>query len=96
MTEDGAYRTDDMACATVLALAGYSYELSKITERKVLWVFRPTLEQEEEFDDLLDKYEGWSASVEPRRFIIRFSELRDELFATLGPRRQPVARSVSN
>jgi len=80
----------------MLALAGYEYKLMKITERKALWLFEPTLEKEEEFDDLLDKYEGWTASVEPRAFILRFSEMRDELFALLGPRRQPVASSGSH
>lgn len=87
MTETGeVYRTDDMACATVLALAGFEYQLEKITQRKALWIFTPALEREEEFDDLVGDYEEWTSSVEPRRFIIRFAEMRDELFALLGPR----------
>ena len=80
----GDYRTDDMAKATVLALAGFEYTMIKLTERKVLWVFMCPDEKQDDFDDQIDAYDEWKASVEPRQFILRFNEMRHELFTKLN------------
>jgi len=80
---EGRYRTDNMAEATVLAIAGFAYMAVKITERKVVWVFTPSPGKEEDMDDVIDAYSEFTHRVEPRQFIARYNEMRDELFRAL-------------
>jgi hypothetical protein len=97
MSEDGAYRTDDMALATMLALAGFAYQLTKITEHKAIWIFTATESRQEEMDDLIDDYAEFKGKVEPRAFVTRWGELRRELFMIVPPphRRRPAAPATT-
>lgn len=78
----GEYRTDDLALATTLAIAGFPHRVVKITQRKVLWVFSPNGgdgHSEEDMDDLIADYEEWTARVEPKQFILKLREMRREM-----------------
>lgn len=95
MMEAEAYRTDDLTLATVLAMGGYAYTLKALTRSKAIWVFTHPSEKEEEFDDLLDDYDGFKHQVEPREFILKFAEMRKELFAALPHSRRSGAPAPS-
>ena len=85
------YRTDDLALATVLSIAGYSYRMDKMTQRKVAWDFSYDESQAEEFEDIVHDFWEFASKVEPRAFVLRWAEMRRELFRLVPPPdRQPV------
>lgn len=88
--ETGAFKTDDMALATVLSINGYEYKLVKLTNSKALWAFTHTDEQEDDFDTLLDAFDSYECAVEPRQFVLKLAEIRSELYTFL-PNRRPSA-----
>lgn len=91
------YRTDDLALATVLSLKGYEYEMTKLTQRKVIWDFMYTDPQEDDFLDLVHDFWQFSASVEPRAFTLRWAEMRRELFRLVPPiDRQPTREAAAS
>ena len=91
MAKNGSYRTDDLALATVIAMAGYSYKLKKLTERKAIWIFQVPASLEEDLEMLLADYEEFAAEVEPRAFVLKWGEMRRELFAMIPapPKQRP-------
>jgi hypothetical protein len=95
---DGAYRTQDMALATVLVSAGFKCSLERLNSQRVCWVFAdPRPERAEDFENLLDAYESHSCRVEPRSFIIETARVREEMMGFLGipsRRRLPDAPSA--
>jgi hypothetical protein len=93
MSEDGAFRTDNLAMAVVLSMAGFEYTLQKITARKAIWVFEHPGDKEEEFDDLIGDFDEFACKVEPRAFVLRHAEMRNEIFKLLPKPRHQVAPS---
>jgi hypothetical protein len=89
------YRTDDLALATTLSLRKFPYTMNKVTQRKVMWEFTYTDEQEEDFLDLVADFWEYCAEVEPRTFSLRWAEMRKELFVLIPPGRQSVSAATS-
>jgi hypothetical protein len=87
---DGVYRTDDLALATALAMAGFEYKLVKVAERKCVWDFTWTDGTKDDFDELVDNYWEYKHVVEPRVFALRWAEMRREIFALVPAARRPV------
>ena len=83
MSSDGVFRTDNMALAVVLALESYTYSIKKLTEKKAIWLFNEPEDDSDKFDDLINDFEEWTARVEPREFILRYTEMRRELMSAL-------------
>jgi hypothetical protein len=81
----GAYKTHDLALAVLLSVNGFEYQLEHLTKRTILWVFSAPEEKEEEIDTLIADYENFEASIEPRKFVARWAEMRRELFAAAPP-----------
>lgn len=92
--EPGVYRTDDLALATILTLAGYKYRLVRITDRKCVWDFSCVDDRQEDFEDIVGDFWEFKYRVEPRAFTTRWAEMRKELFALI-PRHHPVHPSTS-
>lgn len=82
--DDGAFRTKDMALATVLSCQGFRYHLERISAKDALWVFEPPANREDEFDDLVDSYNNHACKVEPRSFVVEWGKVRTKLYAFLG------------
>ena len=75
-----SYRTDDLALATTLSLADFEYSIKKLTKAKAVWEFVIPDEKGPYLDNLLTEYAAFEAKVEPRAFVLRWGELRRELF----------------
>lgn len=86
----GVYRTDDLALATSLSMAGFKYELIKVADRKCVWDFTYTDDQSDDFDELLDSYHEYAHRVDPRLFVLRWAEMRTEIFNLAPAARRPV------
>lgn len=92
---DGEFRTDDLALAVTLSLAGIPHRVIAITSFKVIWEFVPKDSDTEEMDELIDQYEDWDAKVCPRRFIIKLREVRQEMDKALKAAARDQLRPVS-
>jgi hypothetical protein len=86
----GVYRTDDLALATALSMAGFKYELIKVAERKCVWDFVYTDDNSDDFDALLDEYWEYKHRVDPRLFVLRWAEMRREIFELVPAARRTV------
>ena len=80
---DGAFQTGDMSLAAVLALNGFSYKLEE-DGRRCRWVFKHSLDQEEELDQIVFTYAQNGSLVEPRAYLGEVSRLREEMYRFLG------------
>jgi hypothetical protein len=96
MSEEGCYRTDDLALATMLAMEGFEYSIKKLSSKKAIWIFTFSHEMEEDFEDLIADYDQYAAKVEPRAFVLRWGEMRRELFHYCPPTRRSVAPSTAS
>lgn len=98
---DRAFRTQDMALATVLVSAGFTYILERLNSYRVCWVFGDISEsKEEEFENLVERYENHGCRVEPQSFMIESARVREQMLTFLGvpnrrrPRPRPDAPSA--
>jgi len=80
----GAFGTDDLALATTLVCAGFGYELKRLNSTKVMWLFDPPQSREDEFFDMLTRYESRTCTVEPWSYTIELSRMKSKLFTFLG------------
>ena len=83
---DGAFRTTDLALATVLVVKGYKHKVEKLNTRTVAWVFVPDSQQEEGFEDIIAAYAEYGCRVEPKSFIEEMARLRAEMYQHLNIR----------
>lgn len=81
---DGAFRTQDLALVVVLASEGYTYTHERTNSHRCQFVFDCPVDREEDFDDLIDAYEGGNVKVEPRSFVIEQARVRDKMMRFLG------------
>jgi cell fate regulator YaaT (PSP1 superfamily) len=77
----------------LLSCREFKYELKNFTATRVIWIFSYSADQEELFDELVGDYSEFCAAVEPRQFMRRWAEMRNE-FMTLIPRRAPLRPAV--
>jgi len=80
----GAFGTDDLALATTLVCSGFEYELKRLNSTKVMWLFDPPASREDEFFDMLTRYESRTCKVEPWSYTIELSRMKSKLFSFLG------------
>jgi hypothetical protein len=81
---DGAFRTEDMAFATVLIMNGYNPVMERrVNTSSVLWVISAE-DWDEGIDELCEDYARGACLVEPRRFMREIGHVRQRMYAYLG------------
>lgn len=85
---DGAFRTTDMAFATVLILNGYNPVMENLSAKQVAWVIGPE-DWDEDIDDLENAYKRGACMVEPLRFMRELRNVRQRMYDILGIGSQP-------
>ena len=98
MTEaDGAFRTDDMTLAVVLSLRGFKYRTESMTgfqRKRVSWVFECSGKAAVTLRSIVDKYSSEEYRVEPRAFVMRMAQVREEMYRLIGTQDRRHARSA--
>lgn len=74
-----SFKTDDMALATYLCLSGHKYQRMQRDGRKIHWVFA----RADGLADLVADYASGDATCEPRAFMLRVAEVRQEMYGVL-------------
>lgn len=93
---DGAFQTQDLTLAVILASSSFEYRLGKVDQR-CMWTFVPNIDRDEELDALVFAYAQHGLKVEPRRFVADMARMREEMYRFLGigdRRRKPIAPSA--
>lgn len=78
LVQDGSYKTNDMALATVLCMNGYTPVMHRVG-RDV--EFTITQEDVDEFmEQLVDDYVRGACRVEPKRFVRELRAIRKDVY----------------
>jgi len=81
---DGAFRTDDMTLAVVLALAGYTYRVEAIMGRYRKWANWVFDDLGGETGEIIATYAKDQWLVEPRAFVQMMAKVREEMYVAVG------------